>query len=597
MPAPGDAHGPAGGVDELGGQRPAAGPPPGPAGGPAPATGSPLSPWAGRPRARPGRSPGPSHRAGPGDEPGRCAGPRPPWSRPLTTASGPGSSWTPVAARAARASPSALSPQKPPGGRGPGAGLRRCRGARGLGVVAGRGVDRAGDEQAGRDRAGKNRRKPGSSPSTPRGHPLAHGPVGPEPGEHLGGRAGRRSPRGCGSPAGRAGRPARAGRAWTPARERERRVSPRWGRPRARRGPPGRPARRRTGRRRPPRLPPARGSPWSRRRRPCGRGRRPLRSSETGPGWGRRTPRGGPGRRAWRTPPACGHRPKARASRPRSCSSRRPGHQTTSSRSNLLHLFSHALCGRDLSLLLDLTRGGREPQPHPHRPAGGSPPRGRDLAACRPRRWPWPASTPSHAPASTVQLDVGPFGPSPCRQDHQHGPPLPGPGRQPPGHARPHRPGRADEHDVHAVEQGGGGLGPQGARVRGRAQVAEVHPELGEGHHPGVGHAHGRTPRRPPRRRRGARRPAWCTPMRPPDRVPSDRGPPPHRRSRRPPLQPPRGRGGREEGSRGRSWSRLEEIGRARATSAASDVARPHRASSLIGGGAGCRRRSAAERP
>ena len=78
-----------------------------------------------------------------------------------------------------------------------------------------------------------------------------------------------------------------------------------------------------------------------------------------------------------------------------------------------------------------------------------------------------------------------------------------------------------------------------------------------------------RTTRRS-RRRRGARTPAWCHHRRPPRcsrRRPRRRGCRHRcRRSRRHPAAGlPGERGGRGRGAAGRSWSRLEEVGRARA--------------------------------
>ena len=95
-----------------------------------------------------------------------------------------------------------------------------------------------------------------------------------------------------------------------------------------------------------------------------------------------------------------------------------------------------------------------------------------------------------------AQAHVGALGPFAGRgQRHQDGAPLPGAGRQPARHGRPHRHGRSYERHVEPVEGGSDHIGPGRTGRRDQRQVVEVDPELGGRHHPRVGQPHRRAPR------------------------------------------------------------------------------------------------------
>src|ERR1700688_288624 len=183
-----------------------------------------------------------------------------------------------------------------------------------------------------------------------------------------------------------------------------------------------------------------------------------------------------------------------------------PGHQMTSSRSTFAsvlllpvsYCWSLPLSSLLLASLLGARhhppRGSREPQADPHRPGGGTPARGHHLHASA-LQVAMARLDPLPRPGLHGQVEVGSLGPPPGPQHHQHCPALAGAGDQPSGHPRAHGPGGADQYSVHAVEEGGGHLGPQGSGVGDEHEVPEVHLELGEGHDPRVGRAHHRAPR------------------------------------------------------------------------------------------------------
>ncbi len=256
----------------------------------------------------------------------RWAGPRPPWSRPLTTASGPSSSWTPATARAARASASAESPQNPTW--------------RATTVPT-----RRGGARPARECGGGRRGESPAAPPRPPGPPAGRGHLPRRNGRAPGGRAAPRTAPSVRTPS-RTSRSASSGRSSvaTGHGTRKEAVSPGGtitGSP-CRRGPGGQDGGEQAVGHTHPGCPPCRPTPATptRPRRPCGPGPRRPRSSGRGPGWARRTPRDARGRRVWRRPPGPPTTaPNARASRPCSCSSRMPGHQTASSRCTFfLHL-------------------------------------------------------------------------------------------------------------------------------------------------------------------------------------------------------------------------------------------------------------------
>ena len=492
----------------------------------------------------------------------RWAGPRPPWSRPLTTASGPSSSWTPATARIGpgigigRVPPEphlARPPRRP--GPGPGA------------------------------RGGNKSRKPGSSPSVPRATRWHRAPSFPK-------RASTRGPGSAANPP-RVRTPSRTSRSASSGRSRvatghgarKEGVSP--GRddhgPAVERGPGGQDGGEQ-----------AVGHPhagWSRasprRDRPAPHaghglgghaGQDPVSSEVAG-----RASGGHGAHPGTDGVDARGERPQGRhhgAERPRLAA-------------ELLFLKDagapDARAAAAPSASTSLLRAvpvalwpvpGHPPPPVPRGPgatgptrtgrAGGTPTAGQNLQVAA-LKVAVAGLDPLPGPGLHGELDIGPLGPPPGPQHHQHAPALAGPGRQPPGHPRAHGPGWSDEHDVHAVEEGGGRLGPQGPGPGDEHEVPEVHPELGTGHHPRVGHAHGRAPRGGRGGGEEGEPQRGATPGDPGGaaRRPRRRGCRHRcRRSRRHPVADlPGGRGEPRAGSTGRSWSRLEEVGRARAAS------------------------------
>ena len=100
------------------------------------------------------------------------------------------------------------------------------------------------------------------------------------------------------------------------------------------------------------------------------------------------------------------------------------------------------------------------------------------------------------------QVHVGVLGPpGPSRHHHQDRPAFPGPGHQPAGHGRPGREGGAEHHQVDAVDQRRGDLGPGGPGPGDHGQPGQVDAEVVGGDRTQAGEPDQRAPRARPRRR------------------------------------------------------------------------------------------------
>ena len=211
-------------------------------------------------------------------------------------------------------------------------------------------------------------------------------------------------------------------------------------------------------------------------------------------------------------------------------------------------------------------------RPHPHRPGGGPPAGGHDLHVTA-LEVAVAGLDPLPRPGLHGQLDIGPLGPPPAPPAPPARPGARGPGRPAagPSPAAPDPGGRTSTTSMPskrvAVD-----LGPQGPGARDEDEVVEVHPELGAGHDPGVGRAHGRAPRGGRGGGEESERQRRCHLRHAPS------GPPPpsgagvaitdadgHDGT---PLQPPRGKQGSEGGEQragaGPGWRRWAGPGRPR---------------------------------